>query len=94
MDHKRNMHLHLQECANELLAFVQSCEADYSERWVPTIHIKDALGLKFVATPQAAKQYRPNGWLFAILARILEDQGRLDHKRVGSRSFCRSRAAA
>src|SRR5690606_35937529 len=43
---------------------------------------------------EGSTQYGPKGWLFAILARMLEDQGRLEHKKVGSRSFCRSRAAA
>jgi len=94
MDHKRRIHSHIQESADALLAFVRSCESDFPERWVPTIHIKDALALNFVATPQGAKQYGPKGWLFAILARILEDQGSLEHKRIGSRSFCRSRTAA
>jgi hypothetical protein len=90
MDHKQNIHAYLLQSADELLAFIRSCEADYSERWVPDIHIKTALALNFVATPQAGKQYGPKGWLFAILARILEDQGRLEHKRTGSRSFSRS----
>ena len=94
MDHKQRIHSHIQASADALLEFVRSCESDYAERWVPTIRIKDALALNFVATPQGGKQYGPKGWLFAILARLLEDQGSLEHKRIGSRSFCRSRAAA
>jgi len=53
MDHKQRIHSHIQESADALLAFIQSCESDFPERWVPTIHIKDALALNFVATPQA-----------------------------------------
>ncbi|MCW0413612.1 hypothetical protein NB709_003488 [Xanthomonas sacchari] len=94
VDYKKKIHAHIQAAADELLAFVRSCEADYVERWVPTVHVKDALELNFVATPQQGRQYGPKGWLFAILARVLEDQGVLEHKKVGNRSYCRSRAAA
>jgi hypothetical protein len=94
MEYKQNIHAHLQESADVLLAFVRSCEVDYPDRWVPDIHIKSALELNFVATPKSGKQYGPKGWLFAILARILEDQGRLEHKSASSRSFSRSRTAA
>lgn len=94
MQYKQNLHRHLQACADELLAFVKSAESAYPVGWVPTVHIKSELALNLEATPQGSTQYGPKGWLFAILARMLEDQGRLEHKKVGSRSFCRSRAAA
>jgi hypothetical protein len=94
MEYKQNIHAHLQESADVLLAFVRSREVDYPDRWVPDIHIKSALELNFVATPKSGKQYGPKGWLFAILARILEDQDRLEHKSASSRSFSRSRTAA
>lgn len=92
MDYRQRIHEHLQEAADAMLEFVRSCETDYPERWVPDAHIKSALALNFVATPQAGRQYGAKGWLFAILARMLEDQGRLEHKRTGSRSFSRSSA--
>ena len=99
MEYKQNIHAHLQESANELLAFVRSCEANYPDKWVPDIHIKSALELNFVATPQSGKQYGPKGWLFAILARILEDQSHLEHKRgvygiLCKRSFVNSVTSA
>lgn len=91
MQHKHSLHHHLQACADALLAFVKSKESSYPEGWVPTVHIKSELALNLEATPRDSSQYGPKGWLFAILARMLEDQGYLEHKRVGSRSFCRSR---
>jgi len=94
VDHKRRIHDHIQAAADELLAYVRSSESGHVDRWVPAIQIKDALELNFVAVPQGGNQYGPKGWLFAILARILEDQGRLEHKKVGSRAFFRSRTAA
>ena len=94
MNHKSKIHAHIQAAADELLAFVQSCESSYQERWVPAVQIKDTLELNFVAVPQQGNQYGPKGWLFAILARILEDQDRLEHKKVGSRAFFRTKSAA
>ena len=94
MDHKQQIHRHIQAAADELLAYVRTSGSSHSERWVPATQIKDALALNFVATPQKGKQYGPKGWLFAILARVLEDQGRLEHRKSGSRSFYRASAAA
>ena len=93
VNHKVRMHEHIQAAAEELLAFVRSSESSHQERWIPAVQIKDALQLNFVAVPQQGNQYGPKGWLFAILARILEDQGRLEHKRIGSRAFFRSKGA-
>lgn len=92
MDYKRRIHGHIQAAADEMLAFVRSSESSHQERWVPAVQIKDALELNLVAVPQQGNQYGPKGWLFAILARILEDQGRLEHRKIGSRAFFRSRA--
>lgn len=89
-NHKVEIHRLLQECASEVLEFVQSSESGYPERWVPIVDVKRALELNFVAVPKEATQYGEKGWLFAILARMLEDQGLLEYKRVGSRSYCRS----
>ena len=94
MDHRSKIHGHIQAAADELLAFVRGSESSHQEGWVPAVQIKDALELNFVAVPQQGNQYGPKGWLFAILARILEDQGRLEHKKVGSRAFFRTKPAA
>lgn len=93
MNHKARIHEHIQAAAEELLAFVRSSESSHQERWAPAVQIKDALQLNFVAVPQQGNQYGPKGWLFAILTRILEDQGRLEHKRIGSRAFFRTKGA-
>ena len=94
MDHKRNIHRHIQAAADELLGYIRSSESSHAEGWVPAIQIKDALALNLVATPQKGTQYGPKGWLFAILARVLEDQGTLEHRKTGSRSYFRSKPAA
>ena len=53
--------------------------------------IKQSLALNFVAVPKGGKQYGEKGWLFAILARILEDRGLLEHNKNGSRAFYRAK---
>ena len=92
MDQKSKIHDHIQGAADELFAFVRSSESAYQDRWVPAVQIKDTLGLNFAAVPQQGNQYGAKGWLFAILARILEDQHRLEHKKIGARAFFRTRA--
>jgi len=90
MNHKENLHALLNECSHELLAFVREREPLYQDRWVPAVEIKDTLRLNFIPYPKSSKQYGEKGWLFAILARMLEDEGTLEYKREGSRSYCRS----
>jgi hypothetical protein len=94
VNYRTKIHSHIHAAADELLAFVRRSESSHQDHWVPAVQIKDALELNFVAVPQQGKQYGPKGWLFAILARILEDQGRLEHKKVGSRAFFRTKAAS
>jgi hypothetical protein len=90
MNHKDKIKGLLRECALEVLAFVKERESAHQDRWVPTVEVKDSLALNFVAVPRASKQYGEKGWLFAILARMLEDSGELEYKKEGSRSFCRN----
>ena len=53
------------------------------------MEVKQTLALNFVAVPKDSKQYGEKGWLFAILARMLEDSGELEYKKEGTRSYCR-----
>lgn len=90
MDSKQKIHALLRQCCDELLSHVRQREALYEDGWVPVAEVKKALDLNFVAVPKSSTQYGEKGWLFAILARMLEDDGRLAYKRVGARSYCRS----
>ena len=51
MQHEQNLHHHLQDCTDELLAFTRSAEPSYSEGWVPVARIKSELALNLDATP-------------------------------------------
>lgn len=90
MDRKALIHNHLKMIANELLAYIQENEAKYPEKWMPASDIKKALDLNFVAVPKQNAQYGEKGWLFAILARMLEDNNQVEFKKEGSRSFYRA----
>ena len=90
MDHKKAVHTHLQNAALAVLDFVKSREPFHQDRWVPATEVKSTLALNLVAVPKSSTQYGEKGWVFASLARMLEDQGLLEYKREGSRSFCRS----
>jgi hypothetical protein len=90
MNHKTSIHHHIRDCADELLDYTKLVASKYADGWVPIAEIKDALDLNFVAVPKANTPRGEKGWFFAILARILEDQGRLEYERRGSRSYCRA----
>jgi hypothetical protein len=92
MKHKEELHALIQACADVLLDYIKNSGANHPDRWVPVAEIKRALDINFVAVPVANTPRGEKGWFFAILARILEDQGRLEYERRGSRSFCRARA--
>lgn len=94
MNSKHKIHALLRQCCDELLLHVRDRERFYCDRWVPAAEIKKTLELNFVAVPKSSTQYGQKGWLFAILARMLEDDGRLEYKPVGSRSYCRSTRSA
>jgi hypothetical protein len=91
MNRKESIHALINKCADELLSFIKENEEDGKDRWVSTAYIKKSLELNLVAVPQCNVQHGARGWLFATLARILEDKGLIDYEKRGSRSYCRSR---
>ena len=76
--------------ADEVFSFIKDSEPSFSEGWVPATYIKDQLDLKKPSYPQGNKIDNKTGWLFATLARHLEDHGKVEFKKVGSRSFYKS----
>jgi len=93
MDRKAAIHRLLKDATIELLEFIKEQESSFGERWVPAADIKNALALNFVAVPKKGKQYGERGWLFASLARMLEDQSLVDYRKQGSRAYYRSKSA-
>ncbi len=92
MTRKIAIHNLINEAALELFEFIKECESDHKEHdcWVPAAMIKADLDFNFVAVPLRGRQYGPKGWIFATLARILEEKSLIEHKKTGSRAFYRS----
>ena len=81
----------IMEISNEVFSFIKNQETSFQDRWVPASHIKNTLNLNYVAVPKDNVQYGAKGWLFAILARILEDKDLVEYKKVGNRAYYRSK---
>ena len=90
MDRKQKIRELLSMMSDEVFECIREKETSYKDRWVPSVHLKDALDLNKVCVPKSNKQYGEKGWLFAILARILEDEGRIEHYKIGNRAFYRT----
>lgn len=91
MDRKTAIHSLLGVIAFELLEYIRERESSSPNRWVPAADVKNALELNFVAVPKQGEQYGEKGWLFAILARMLEDQNLVEYRKEGARAFYRTR---
>lgn len=91
MDHKRKIHELFGLMSAEVVSYVQSVENNFTDGWVPAIYIKDQLGLKMSAYPQGNKIDNETGWMFSTIARYLQDKNQVDFKKVGNRSFYKSR---
>lgn len=92
MSHKDTIHDLFDQMADEMAAFIEDSEAGFSEGWVPATYIKDQLQLKKSAYPQGNKIDNETGWLFATLARHLQDKDKVSFRKSGNRSFYRSKS--
>lgn len=90
MSHREKVSNLFDAMADQVCLFIKESESGFSEGWVPATYIKDQLDLKRSSYPQSNKIDNKTGWLFATLARHLEDNGKVKFKKVGSRSFYKS----
>ena len=90
MDRKKIIHDLINVISFEVLQFIREEEKNYKDEWVSAVDIAQKLGLNFLAVPKANKQYGEKGWMFAIIARKLEDAGLVEFKKINNRSYYRS----
>lgn len=92
MTRKDMIHKLLNDAALEMLAFLKDSENNFEDQdhWVPAAKIKNNLDLNFVAVPKGGTQYGEKGWVFATLARMLEDKSLVEYKKEGGRAYYRS----
>ena len=56
----------------------------------PATEIKQSLDLNFVPYPKCSGHNDAKGWVFAILARMLEDGDAVEYRMVSKRAFYRT----
>lgn len=88
MNSNERIKFYIDAIAQELLAYITGNTKNYKDGWIPTVTIKEDLGLKFAEYPQN-KDKPARGWLFGIVARRLEDLDLIEYDNSGSRSFCK-----
>jgi len=84
---KVKIHKLFDEMSIEVMMFIKDSESIFRDGWVPATFIKDELELKKSAYPQGNIIDNKTGWLFATIARHLQDQGKVIFKKDGNRSF-------
>jgi hypothetical protein len=90
MNTKDRIHSLIREISREVLQFIREHESSSHDRWLPAAQIKNDLELNFVAVPKTNQQYGEKGWFFAIIARLLEDQGLIEYKKSDGRAYYRT----
>jgi hypothetical protein len=91
MSHKSKVHEFFDLMSNEVFLFIKTSESGFPDGWVPAPYIKDQLKLKKSSYPQGNKIDNETGWLFSTIARYLQDKNLVDFKKIGSRTFYKSR---
>lgn len=91
MSAKEEIHELLLACCDQVLTYIQEREPLHADRWVPATEVNEGLAINFSSVPKGSTQPSGNkGWLFATLARMLEEQERLEYQNVRGRSYYRS----
>lgn len=87
MSPKNKIQSLLQDCCDEVFAFIQHHSSEYEGGLVPATEVNEKLGINYCATPKGSKDPSgQRGWLLATFARMLEDQGRIETIKDGSRT--------
>ena len=87
MSHRAKVHELFGLMSDEVFAFIKESESRYPEGWVPATYIKNELHLKKSSYPQGNAIDNETGWLFATIARHLQDDNRVGFRKNGGRSF-------
>ena len=79
----------MEEMSDRVFDYIRDTQSLHAGGWVPRAAITDGLELKYVCYPKDNGNQQPQTWLTAMLCRILEDQSRVEFKRIGRRTFYR-----
>ena len=89
MSSKDIIHWLIEKISLEVLQFIRNNESSFDDRWVPATYIKKNLALNFVAVPKENSQHSQTGWFFGVIARLLEDQDKIEYNKIDGRAYCR-----
>ncbi|WP_354625494.1 hypothetical protein, partial [Psychromonas sp. MME2] len=81
---KQKVHQLFDEMSDEVHEFIKSSESGFSEGWVPLLLLKINWIKRSQHTLRAMNIDNKTGWLFATIARHLQDKDKLLYKKVGS----------
>jgi hypothetical protein len=91
MPHKESIQGYMENIAMEVFDFIREEEVKSIDGLVKATHIKDSLELNFAAVPRVnANQTGQKGWLFSIIARMLEDRELIQYEKRGG-LVCRTK---
>jgi hypothetical protein len=90
MTQKTAIHEGLEQIAMEMLQFIRESAPAFRNGWVPATYIKRELALNMLCYPKGGKQHGPKGWLFSILARMLEDKQLLEYNNDRKHAYYRA----
>jgi len=91
VNRREKIHNLIEEISNEVFLFIREHECSSDDGWVPTAQIKSDLDLNFVAIPRGNQKDGAKGWLFATIARLLEDKDLIEYTKVGGRAYVRTK---
>jgi hypothetical protein len=90
MPTNNRIHSLLGGCCDEVFEFIKQRESQHTDGLVPATDVNNGMGINFSAVPKMSKKASgQRGWLLATLARMLEDQGRIEIRKKGSRTVYR-----
>lgn len=81
MNRKEKINQHIHAIAEEILGYIRENESPENDRWVPSTDINEKLDLKYNPSPKTAKTQGRKQWLFSVMARILEDQNKVEYEK-------------
>ena len=77
---RENIRRLLRECAREMLAYIKERESFHADRWVPASELERDLDFDFVGVLKSGAEQVQKSSLFAMFARMLQEQSLLECK--------------
>ena len=87
---RENIRRLLRECCREMLAYIKQRESGHVDRWVPAAELERDLDFDFVGVLKSGVEQAQKSSLFAMFARMLQEQSLLECKSENGGAHYRS----